>query len=73
MPGKASSKSAGKFKASGGPKGGMAGFKGVGQQKPGVTAVDAGSTTGKFAKGGSGKMAGFTPVKTQKSGRSSVS
>lgn len=72
MPGKASSKSAGKFKASGGPKGGMAGFKGVGTQKPGVTATTM-SDNGKFAKGGSGKMAGFSPVKTQKSGRSSVS
>lgn len=70
---KVTSKSASKQKVSGGPKGGMHTFKGLGTQKPGVSAVDPSNTTGKFAKGGSGKMHGFSPVKPQKSGRSGQS
>jgi hypothetical protein len=61
MPGKASSKSAGGQKVNGG-SGKMAGFKGVGTQQPGGSAVKATNTTGKFAKGGSGKMAGKSGV-----------
>jgi hypothetical protein len=67
---KVTSKPAGKQLVKGGPKGGMAGFKGAGAQKPGVSSVESGDGGGKFAKGGSGKMAGFTPVNAQKSGRS---
>lgn len=65
MPGKASSKSAGKQAVKGG-SGHMAGFKGVGTQKPDKTAVSSSGDGGKFAKGGSGKMAGFSPVKPVK-------
>lgn len=60
-------KPAGKFAVKGGKSGGMHNFEGVGEQKPGVSGVSKGSTSGKFAKGGpSGKMAkfkGVTPVK----------
>jgi hypothetical protein len=65
---KSSSKSAGKFKVSGGKSGGMHNFAGASAQKPGVSATT--STKGKgapFAKGGpSGKMHGFEGVKPVK-------
>ena len=68
---KSQSKSAGKFAVKGGGKGGMHNFEGVGAQKPGVSSVSKGSTSGKFAKGGpSGKMQKFSGTKPQKSGRS---
>jgi hypothetical protein len=74
MPKDAKSKPAGKMAIKAGPKGGMHNFEGVGSQKPGVSSVSKGSTTGKFAKGGAkGGMHGFSPVKPQKSGRSSQS
>lgn len=68
MPGKATSKSAGKQKVQAGPKGGMAGFKGVTTQKPGITSTTQAAGKGdSFAKGGpAGKMAGFTAVKPVK-------
>jgi len=57
----------------GGPSGKMAKFKGVGEQKPGVTSVEAKGGGGKFAKGGpSGKMHKFKGVGKQKPGVSSV-
>jgi hypothetical protein len=69
----ATAKSPSAQKISGGPKGGMHNFEGVGAQKPGVSSVSKGSTGGKFAKAGpSGKMQKFTPVKPQKPGVSSV-
>ena len=59
---KVTSKSAGKFKVGGGKKGGMANFKGVGTQKPGVTEVDAsggGTNPGApIPAGGKGKIGG---------------
>jgi hypothetical protein len=61
---KASSKSAGKQKIQAGPSGKMHGFKGVGNQKPGVTSVETSGSAGKYAKGGpSGKMHRFAGVK----------
>lgn len=67
---KATNKPAGKFKVSGGKKGGMHTFEGVGPQKPGGTAVNKSGTSGKFAKGGpSGKMHKFTGVSAQVPGQ----
>ena len=74
MPKDVKSKPAGKQKIQAGSKGGMHNFEGVGTQKPGVSAVNKGATTGKFAKGGpKGGMHGFSGVKAQKSGRSGQS
>jgi hypothetical protein len=56
---------AGKMKVSGG-NGKMAGFKGVGDQKPGLSSVEMKASKGKFPMGGKGKMAGFTAVKAAK-------
>lgn len=70
---KVTSKSASKQKVSGGPKGGMHSFEGVGPQKAGGTAVSKGSTSGKFAKGGpSGKMQKFKGVGAQTPGQTAV-
>ena len=64
---KSSSKSAGKFKVSGGKSSGMHNFEGVGAQKPGVSGVSKSGTSGKFPKGGpSGKMHKFEGVKPVK-------
>lgn len=69
------SKPAGKQKIQAGGSGKMHSFKGVGDQKPGVSSVDA-SNGGKAwpsnMGGPTGKMQKFTPVKPQKPGVSSV-
>lgn len=71
---KTTSKSASKQKVSGGSKGGMHNFEGVGAQKPGGTGVSKGSTSGKFAKGGpKGGMHKFKGVGAQAPGVTSVS
>lgn len=67
------SKPAGKNKIEAGPSNKMHKFGGVGEQKPGVSSVEAKGGGGKFAKGGpSGKMHKFKGVGTQKPGVSSV-
>jgi len=63
MPGKATSKSAGKQAIKAGPSGQMKGFMGVGTQTPDTTAVKPKNTGAKFAKGGpSGQMQGKSGV-----------
>ena len=75
MPGKASSKPAGKNKIQAGGSGKMQSFTPVGNQPSGISSVKntGGSKKWSAPSTGGKKMHGFSPVKAQKSGRSSQS
>jgi hypothetical protein len=67
------SKSPSKQKIQAGGSNKMHNFEGVGEQKPGGSAVSKKGTGGKFAKGGpSGKMTGNMAVQPQKPGGSAI-
>ena len=66
------SKSAGKQKIEAGKSGQMHKFKGVGDQKPGVSEVAVKNAGKKWPTGGKTKMHGFKGVGTQKAGFTSV-